>query len=274
MIRNYFTVDVEDYFHVSAFENVIGTDKWQNFPLRVEKNTRIILDLLDRHNITATFFVLGWVAQQVPQLVKDIADKGHELGCHSFFHRLVYNLSPAEFRDDTRRSKDLLEQISGKKVHGYRAPSYSITNSSRWALDILDELDFKYDSSIFPIFHDRYGIPNAPRFQHPIKGTKLYEFPISTSLILGKNIPVSGGGYFRLLPYPLTRMVLRRINMTENKPFIFYIHPWEIDPMQPKIANAGFKSNFRHYLNLDKTERRLTRLLKDFRFRSITPMNS
>jgi polysaccharide deacetylase family protein (PEP-CTERM system associated) len=273
MISNYFTVDVEDYFHVSAFENVIEIDTWQNFPLRVERNTHVILELLDLHNIKATFFVLGWVAKQIPQLVKDIAAKGHEIGCHSFFHRLIYNLSPAEFRTDTWRAKDLLEQISGKKVRGYRAPSYSITSSSRWALDILNELDFEYDSSIFPIFHDRYGIPNAPRFQHQIEGTKLNEFPISTSSILGKNIPVSGGGYFRLLPYPLTKMALRRINIKEKKPFIFYIHPWEIDPSQPKIANAGFKSNFRHYLNLDKTENRLNRLLKDFRFRSIAPLD-
>jgi len=266
-IRNALTVDVEDYFHVSAFAKSINHKDWDKFPLRVENNTRRLLDLFDKHEVKATFFVLGWLAERTPDLVKDIASRGHEVACHGFSHQLVYNQSPEVFREETLRSKHLLEDITQTPVRGYRAASYSITNRSRWALDILAEAGFEYDSSIFPVRHDRYGIPDAPEFPHRMEtpnGHSLVEFPLSTAKLLKYRLPVAGGGYFRLYPYAVTQAGLSQINRRQQ-PFIFYLHPWEIDPDQPKISAHWF-SRFRHYNNLDKCETRLCHLLSDFEF--------
>lgn len=269
-IKNALTVDVEDYFHVSAFADNVKQQDWDNYPLRVENNTRRLLDLFDAQNIKATFFVLGWVAERTPDLIKNIAERGHEVACHGFSHQLVYNQSPEVFREETLRSKHLLEDIVQKPVRGYRAASYSITNQSRWALDILAEAGFDYDSSIFPVRHDRYGIPDAPEFPHIMKtpnGNSLVEFPLSTARLLKYRLPVAGGGYFRLYPYAMTRAGLSQINRRQQ-PFIFYLHPWEIDPEQPKISSRWL-SRFRHYNNLDKCELRLRRLIKDFSFSTV-----
>lgn len=270
---NYFTVDVEDYFQVAAFERVVSPGQWDGYPSRVERNTAAILDLLDENGIKATFFIVGWTAERFPAMVRSIVERGHEIGCHSYEHRKVYSLAPEEFRQDTGKAKDILENISGRRVYGYRAPTYSITKQSLWALDILQELGFTWDSSIFPVVHDQYGIPGAPRFRFKWPNHNLVEYPLSTSRILGQNIPVCGGGYFRLFPYWFTRWALQRINVQEQQPFIFYFHPWEIDPDQPRIDNAGWKSKFRHYRNLDRTSGRLSRLLQDFHFGPIDNVN-
>lgn len=287
---NYLTIDVEDYFQVSAFESLVPKTNWDDYPSRVERNTQKILAILEKNSVKATFFILGWTAERHPGLVKNIADSGHEIGCHSYHHRLVYNQTPAEFRRDTEKAKNILENIIGKPVHGYRAPSYSITGKSLWALRILHDLGFTYDSSIFPIHHDRYGIPTAPRYpfiwnlstetpqithhnatnSNLTTSNALLEYPLSTITLLGKNIPVSGGGYFRLFPYWFTRYALRKINRTDKRQFVFYLHPWEFDPEQPRFNKASAFSRFRHYNNLDKTEDRFSRLLKDF---SLKPIN-
>ncbi len=269
-IVNYLTIDVEDYYHVSAFEHIIGHKKWDSFSSRIVTNTKVILDIFEQHGVKATFFVLGWIAEKFPHLVKNIHSSGHEIGCHSYFHRLIYNLTPEEFRSDTAKTKDILEQVTGSPVTGYRAPSYSITKESLWALDILEELGFKYDSSIFPIFHDRYGIINSPRFEYELPNNTMREYPITTALLCGVKLPVSGGGYFRLLPYGLTRMLLNRVNKKEKQPFVFYLHPWEIDPDQPRIQGLSALSKFRHYNNLGKAHGRFERLLRDFRFTAIS----
>ncbi len=265
------TIDVEDYFQVSAFDAVVPRDAWETFPSRVVANTSRMLRLFDDHQVKATFFVLGWVAEKFPSLVRAIADGGHELASHGYAHRLVYEQTPDAFRDDLRRSKRVIEDLSGRRVHGYRAPSYSITKQSLWALDVLVEEGFSYDASIFPIRHDRYGIPDAPRHVHALERAagNLTEVPPSTVRIGSMNLPVAGGGYFRLLPYGWTRWGIARINARERKPAIFYLHPWEIDPDQPRLE-AGAVSRFRHYRNLDKTEGRLRRLLGDFRFGRLT----
>lgn len=267
IIRNALTVDVEDYFHVSAFSECIDKKDWDSYPLRVEKNTRRLLDLFDLHSVKATFFVLGWVAERTPGLVREIAARGHEVACHGYSHQLVYNQSPGIFREETIRSKTLLEDIIQSPVNGYRAASYSITGRSLWALDIIADAGFEYDSSIFPVRHDRYGIPDASVYPHRLKtpnGSWLVEFPLSTARIFGLRLPVAGGGYFRLYSYAITKAGLNQINR-RKKPFIFYLHPWEIDTEQPKIS-AGWKSRFRHYNNLDKCEHRLKRLMNDFNF--------
>jgi len=269
-ITNYLTIDVEDYFQVSAFEYLVGYENWDKYASRVEANTKKILDILGRYDIKATFFILGWTAKKHQNLVKEIYAKGHEIACHSYCHRLVYKLTPEEFRKDTSLAKDILEQITGTQIRGFRAPSYSITNQSLWALQILEELNFEFDSSIFPIYHDRYGIPEAPRFKYKIPEYNLTEYPISTSLLWRYKIPVSGGGYFRLFPYWFTKNALNNINKKEGQPFIFYLHPWEIDDTQPKFHNARWKSRFRHYNNLHKTASRFERLLNDFKFGPIT----
>ncbi|MBM9514550.1 XrtA system polysaccharide deacetylase [Desulfogranum marinum] len=268
---NYLTIDVEEHFQVAAFEDVISADDWHNQQSRVANNTSSILGLLDKHNVKGTFFIVGWVAEKHPELVRAIQKAGHEIGCHSYSHRKVYDLSPEQFREDTQKAKYILEDITGEPVNGYRAPSYSITPKSLWALDILEELGFTYDSSIFPIYHDNYGIPNAPRFRYEHAKQKLIEYPISTALIFGRKIPVSGGGYFRLFPYWFTRMGLQSINEKERQPFMFYLHPWEVDPGQPRFKNASLLSKFRHYNNLNKTVDRLEHLLHDFSF---GPINS
>lgn len=266
-IQNALTVDVEDYFQVSAFAASIKPEDWDSHSLRVEDNNRRLLDLFDQYDVKATFFVLGWVAARLPDLVRDIANRGHEVASHGYSHQLIYNQTPEVFREETTRSKQLLEDIIQAPVNGYRAASYSITERSRWALDILAEAGFIYDSSIFPIRHDRYGIPDSPKIPHILKtpaGHTLVEFPLSTAKVLGYNLPVAGGGYFRLYPYALTKAGLGQINR-QQRPFVFYLHPWEIDPNQPKIPASWF-SRFRHYNNLDKCEARLRRLITDFRF--------
>jgi polysaccharide deacetylase family protein (PEP-CTERM system associated) len=267
MIRNALTVDVEDYFQVSAFAGAIDRNDWDGMPLRVEANTRRLLQVFSDAEVKATFFVLGWVAERVPSLIREIAADGHEIACHGYSHELVYNQQPEVFRQETLRSKALLEDIAQQPVQGYRAASYSITARSLWALDVLVEAGFTYDSSIFPIHHDRYGMPGTPRFPHRLQspsGESIIEFPLSTARILGMHMPVAGGGYFRLYPYALTRYGLSKINRGAQ-PFIFYLHPWEIDPGQPRIA-ARWMSRFRHYNNLDRFESRLGRLISDFRF--------
>ena len=266
-IRNALTVDVEDYFHVSAFAKNIKQRDWGSYPVRVEKNTYQLLDLFDEYQVKATFFVLGWVAEQTQGLIKEIASRGHEVACHGYSHQLVYNQKPEIFREETLRSKQLLEDIVQLPVHGYRAASYSITERSLWALDILAEAGFDYDSSIFPVRHDRYGIPDAEEIPHRLKtpgGYSLIEFPLSTAKLFNYRLPVAGGGYFRLYPYAVTRAGLGQINRRQQ-PFIFYLHPWEIDPDQPRVS-ANWLSRFRHYNNLDKCEARLRHLMTDFQF--------
>jgi len=370
---NILTIDLEDYFQVHAFSRVIRYEDWDKFGCRIERNTDRLLDILNvvtqnsnlDHSITyslnnsltqrvkATFFVLGWIAERYPDLVRRIQKEGHEIACHGYAHQLVYTQSRDEFRQDVKRAKSILEDITGSEVIGYRAPSYSIRNKSQWAFEVLIEEGFKYDSSIFPIRHDFYGMPDAPRFpfvislngnsnvefsmlnfefntaslnngntagpnislthslinpssdvsepqhgstaalnnsltQSPnnsipnnskfiIQNSKLnvqnstfiIEFPISTVKAFGQNFPVSGGGYFRLFPYPFIKKGLKRINNVEKKPFIFYVHPWEFDSDQPRINGLSFRSKFRHYVNLNKTESRFRKLLEDFQFSAI-----
>lgn len=266
-IVNAMTIDVEDYFQVSAFDTVVSRDRWDTLESRVCANTERLLRIFDQQGVKATFFVLGWVAERFPALVADIARAGHELASHGYGHRLVYDQTREAFREDVRRAKHVVEDVSGHAVAGYRAPSYSITRQSLWALDILIEEGYTYDASIFPIRHDRYGISDAPRHPHVIArtGGRLTETPGSTVRLGPVNLPVAGGGYFRLLPYQWTRWGISRLNRHEGRPAIFYLHPWEIDPDQPKLP-VGALTRFRHYRNLPKTEARLVRLLDDFRF--------
>lgn len=271
MITNALTVDVEDYFHVSAFADSIDRKDWDSIPLRVVDNTQRLLQLFADNRVKATFFVLGWVAEREPGLVRDIAAQGHEVACHGYSHELVYNQSPEVFRQETIRSKSLLEDIIQAPVYGYRAASYSITDRSLWAIDVLCEAGFTYDSSIFPVRHDRYGIPGSPEYPYRLdspNGQSLTEFPLSTANILGYRLPVAGGGYFRLYPYMVSKFGLSQINR-QGHPFIFYMHPWEIDPSQPRVA-APWISRFRHYNNLEKFESRLQMLINDFRFCCVT----
>ena len=270
-VANALSVDVEDYFHVSALATSIHRDSWGSRESRVVANTHRLLAIFEQSGVQGTFFVLGWVAERYPQLVRDIAARGHEIACHGFSHQLVYEQSPEEFHAETRRAKALLEDITGAGVLGYRAASYSIVRESLWALNILAELGFVYDSSIFPVRHDRYGIPDAKRVPHRMStpnGASIVEWPLATASILGCRLPVAGGGYFRLLPYWLSRWGLASINRNELQPFIFYLHPWEIDPTQPRVA-ASPLSRFRHYTNLGKCEQRLKRLLDDFQFGTV-----
>jgi polysaccharide deacetylase family protein (PEP-CTERM system associated) len=264
---NALSIDVEDYFQVAALAPAVARETWPQRESRVERNTDTLLALLEERGLYATFFVLGWIAERHPTLVERIAAAGHEVASHGFSHQLVYTQTPAEFREETRRSKELLQDLTGRAVIGYRAASFSITKQSLWALDVLLDLGFQYDSSVFPIHHDRYGIPGASpepgRISAP-SGRTLVEFPMSAASLGGIKIPVSGGGYFRLLPYWLSRMNMRRVNAHDRQPCIFYFHPWEIDPEQPRQANVSAKSRFRHYTNLDRMEGRLKRLLEDF----------
>lgn len=271
---NALTIDVEDYFHVTAFEQQIRPDTWDRHPLRVGDNTLRILDMLDEFALKATFFVLGWVAARLPALVREIQRRGHEIACHGYGHQLVYRLTPQEFRADVSRAKKLLEDICGEQVRGYRAPSYSITAKSLWALDTLLEEGFSYDSSIFPITHDIYGIPGGKRFPHQISthAGRIQEFPISTfPITLGGwkyQLPIAGGGYLRLFPAALVKRAIQSINSVEQQPVIVYFHPWELDPGQPRIK-AGFKSRFRHYLNLERMEFKIRHLLHNLRFSTV-----
>ncbi len=264
---NVLSVDVEDYFQVEAFAGVVDRSQWETFPRRVEENTRRLLDLFDERGVKATCFILGWIAERHPRLVAEIVNRGHEPACHSYWHRLIFRLSPQEFREDTQRAKTCIEQAAGKPVYGYRAPTFSITGKSSWAPEILVDLGFRYDSSIFPIKHDLYGMPQAPRgpFQLKTPSGILNEFPMSTfRLWSGFNMPVAGGGYLRIFPYWYTNMGVRRA-WNEGLPVIVYVHPWEVDPGQPRM-NAGAKSRLRHYTNLAKTAERLRRLVSMGRF--------
>lgn len=264
---NALTVDVEDYYQVEAFANVVRREDWTCWQSRVEQNTHRLLNLFAHHNVRGTFFVLGWVAQQHPQLVREIAAAGHEIACHSYRHKLIGTQSRQEFRQDIRQAKILLEDLAGEEVIGYRAPTYSITKDTLWALDILVEEGFRYDSSIFPIHHDRYGIPDAERHVYVIRrpAGEITEFPPSTVRVVGMNWPMAGGGYFRLLPYPFFRWGLRRINRTDRQPAIFMVHAWEVDHEQPLVPGTRINI-WRHRNNLHRTETRLEKLLEDFRF--------
>jgi polysaccharide deacetylase family protein (PEP-CTERM system associated) len=266
-VVNAMTIDVEDYYHVSVFDGLIPRHQWPQLESRVEGNTERLLDLFAEYEVTGTFFVLGCVAERHPELVQRIAGAGHEIASHGYGHRLIYDQTPRAFREDVRRAKGLLESTSGTAVHGYRAPSYSITPRSLWALDILIEEGYTYDSSIFPIRHDRYGIPLSPRHPYVLErpGGAIIEAPASTAAIGRFNLPIAGGGYFRILPYQWCRWGINRVNQTEDRGVIFYLHPWEIDPDQPRLS-AGMLSSFRHYRNLDQTEARMRQLLSDFHF--------
>jgi polysaccharide deacetylase family protein (PEP-CTERM system associated) len=266
-IVNAMSVDVEEYFHASALEPVAPRSSWESLPSRVVPTTRTLLDLFASRQVRATFFILGWVAERYPELVRDIAAAGHEVASHGYWHQIVYALSPAEFREDVRRSKHVLEDLAGVPVAGYRAPSFSITRRSLWALDVLIEEGYRYDASIFPVRHDRYGIPDAPRHSYTLEQGErtITEVPPSTIRLGGQNLAVAGGGYFRLLPYGWTRSGVARLNQREQRPAIFYLHPWEIDTEQPRLP-VGRVTRLRHYGNLGRTEGRLARLLDEFRF--------
>ena len=294
-MRNALSVDVEDYYHVSAFERYVRQDQWTSYPSRVANNTRRIIDILEEHGVTATFFILGWVAEREPTLVREIYRRGHEVASHGYNHRRVTTQTRTEFRDDIRRSKSLLEDLTGATVSGYRAPSYSISLNCLWAFDELVESGYRYDSSVFPVRHDFYGIPNWPRFPFYVvkksneewipdntgspcdmkstgNGSRLLEIPITTARVAGRNMPIAGGGYFRLFPYFVTHWGLQQINSAENRPFVFYLHPWEIDPDQPRMTGIGIKTRFRHYLNLHSTEQRFRNLLMDFKFSPLSTL--
>lgn len=265
---NAMTIDVEDYFQVAALAGAIAAEDWERWPRRVEVNTRRLLDLVERHGVRATCFVLGWIAERHPTLVREIAARGHEIACHGYSHQLVYHQTPARFREETRRARVLLEDQVQRPVAGYRAASYSITPASRWALDILVEEGFRYDSSIFPIRHDRYGMPGSPRYPHRLTtpaGGEIVEFPLTTWRVLGQSVPVAGGGYFRLLPYPLIARGLRAA-AAGGQPTVFYLHPWELDPEQPRVPGLPWRSRLRHYRNLHRTGERLERLLGEMAF--------
>lgn len=268
-IINAMTVDVEDYFHVSVFDGLVPRHTWDRMESRVCANTERLLRIFGDAGVSATFFVLGWVAERYPELVRTVAAQGHEIASHGFGHRLVYDLTPAAFRSDVRRAKDLLESVTARPVYGYRAPSYSVTSRSLWALDILIEEGYRYDASIFPIHHDRYGIPISPRSPYLLeRGGVLMEAPASTVRWGPFNLPIGGGGYFRILPYAWTRWGIQRLNQVEQAAAIFYLHPWEIDPGQPRLQTSVL-GQFRHYCNLAKTEGRLRALLRDFQFSTL-----
>lgn len=269
-IVNAMSVDVEDYFQVSAFERVVARADWCGFESRVVANTHKLLEVFHQNRVRSTFFVLGWVAERFPSLVREIAGLGHEIASHGFNHELVYALTPGQFREDVRRAKRTIENAAGCAVRGYRAPSFTIVKKSLWALDVLIEEGHDYDASIFPIHHDRYGIPDAERHPHIIQRAsgRIVEVPGSTTRVGGTNLPIAGGGYFRLLPYAWTRWGINRVNRVERQPVTFYLHPWEIDPGQPRFA-VPRGTALRHYTGLGSACERLERLVQDFRFDSI-----
>jgi len=262
LMSNAFTIDVEDWFQVAAFASVLDRKDWDRFECRVERNVDQLLQALDENGVKATFFTLGWIAQRYPDMVRRIVAQGHELASHGFAHHMIHELSREQFTDDVARAKTLLEQISGTSVIGYRAPSFSVGPRTLWALDILAETGHRYSSSIYPIRHDLYGMPDAPRFAHERNG--LLEIPATSVRWLGRNWPASGGGYFRLLPYSWSRRSLERVIRDDAQPAVFYCHPWEIDPEQPRVERAGLKSRFRHYVNQDRMLSKLKRLMGDF----------
>jgi polysaccharide deacetylase family protein (PEP-CTERM system associated) len=259
------TVDVEDYFHVSAFENVIEKSNWQNLEMRVEKNTHRLLKLFEQKQAKCTFFTLGWVAERCPSLIQAIVSQGHELASHGYAHQRASMMTAEQFLNDVSKSKKILEDISGKPVLGYRAPSFSINENNTWVYPILNELGFKYSSSTYPIEHDLYGVPNWPRFKHQ-RQENIIEIPIPTLQNNSGNTGIGGGGYFRLYPYWLSKRRIERFLQEEQQPYSFYFHPWEIDPNQPRVAGASFKSKFRHYLNLSRMENKIIKLLEDFQW--------
>lgn len=271
-MKNALTIDLEDYYQVSAFSETVVVDQWDNYPSRVEHNTAKLLSILDEGNARATFFTLGWVARKYPKLIKEIADRHHEVACHSNVHRSVYAMSADEFRGDTLEAKKLLEDIIGAPVLGYRAPSFSITRNSLWAYEILIELGFSYDSSVFPIKHPNYGWPRAPRFPFMIRttGGSILEFPMPTLQLAGVRAPIGGGAYLRLLPYWFTRWALRYINEGEERSASVYLHPWELDSEQPRMQGS-VSARLRHYFGLKGAEAKLRRMLLDF---EVQPMNS
>jgi polysaccharide deacetylase family protein (PEP-CTERM system associated) len=269
-VINAMSVDIEDYFHVSAFDRVVPKDEWPRLESRVVANTERLLNTFAHFGVNATFFFLGCVAERFPALVRQVAAAGHEVASHGYHHQLVYSLPPRLFREDVRSAKKLLEDLTGRRVRGYRAPSYSITKTSLWALDVLIEEGYEYDTSIFPIRHDRYGIPDAPRHVHlrHRPGGTIIEAPGSTVRLAGMNFPIAGGGYFRLFPYELTRWGIDRVNTVEGKPVMFYLHPWEVDPEQPRFEVSA-TTRLRHYTRLKSTLPRLTRLLAQFQFDTV-----
>jgi polysaccharide deacetylase family protein (PEP-CTERM system associated) len=272
-LTNAITVDLEEYFQVEGFTDTVSRNEWPRWESRIEHSTHLLLDIFAHHRVSATFFTLGWIGERHSDLIRVVAGAGHEIACHGYEHQLIYRLTPDEFRRDIRRAKRVLEDAVGDPVVGYRAPSYSITAASTWALDVLIEEGFRYDSSIFPIYHDRYGIPNAERFIHTIRrpAGEIVELPPSTVAIGPLNLPLAGGGYFRLFPYEVFRRGLRHINGRERQPAVFIVHPWEVDPDQPRVPGTRLNV-WRHRLNLGRTLGRLECLLSDFRFCSVSQL--
>ncbi|MCC6197558.1 MAG: DUF3473 domain-containing protein [Burkholderiales bacterium] len=265
VIRNALTIDVEDYFQVSAFAGHIPRANWDVLPCRVEANIDRILAMLAEHGAHATFFTLGWIAERHPALVRRVVDEGHEVASHGYEHRRANEQGYGEFLADIRLAKAILEDVTGVAVDGYRAPSFSIGPANEWAFDCIAEAGYRYSSSIYPIRHDHYGVPDAPRFAYNVRDA-LVEIPVTTVRVMGSNWPAGGGGYFRLLPYHVSRWSLRRVNGVDGRPAMFYFHPWEVDPEQPRVAGIGVKTRFRHYVNLGQMSARLRRLLADFRW--------
>lgn len=265
-LTNAISIDVEDYFQVSAFEKTIDRNNWDSLEHRVEQNLEKVLELFSESDTKATFFTLGWIAERHPKIIKKIVSQGHELASHGYGHQRVSDLSREEFRVDITKAKKILEDTSGKEILGYRAPSYSIGKDNIWALEVLAETGHSYSSSIYPIQHDHYGYPEAPRFTFRDQKTGLIEVPISTVQFMNRMFPVGGGGFFRFYPYQLSRWAINRVNEVENESTVFYFHPWELDPGQPRQVNISAKTRFRHYLNLHKTEPRLRQLLQDFQW--------
>jgi polysaccharide deacetylase family protein (PEP-CTERM system associated) len=267
-MKNALTFDIEEYFHAEVFAHTLRPEEWPGLASRVVDTTERLLDILDYANARATFFVLGWIAERYPALVQDIAARGHEIACHGYGHQMINRQSRLEFAKDLQRAKTAIEDAAGTAVIGYRAPTFSVVRDTLWSLEVLRESGFLYDSSIFPIVHDRYGIPDAPRFPHRVpitNGHGIAEFPLSTISVLGRRLPVAGGGYFRLLPYRVTRWAIQHINAREHQPAIVYLHPWELDVHQPRVR-VGWLSRLRHSVNIHSTEGKLRRLLADFRF--------
>lgn len=262
-IINALTIDVEDYFQVSALAPYFPKESWNSTPCRVEQNVHRILELMHKHEAKGTFFTLGWIAERYPKLIRLIAMEGHEIASHGYGHQRASEQTPEAFLADIQLAKAVLEDIAGCEVKGYRAPSFSVGLSNPWAHGVIEAAGYTYSSSVYPVKHDHYGVPDAPRFPYPV-GKALVEIPITTVRRLGRNWPVGGGGYFRLLPYPVSAWGIRKFNEEDRRPAIFYFHPWEIDPEQPVVKEASAKTRFRHYVNLDRTEARLARLLQDF----------
>jgi polysaccharide deacetylase family protein (PEP-CTERM system associated) len=261
---NAMTVDVEDYFQVAAFEDQVSREEWCRYPIRVEESVDRIIALFDARKIKATFFVLGWVAERCPALIRRLVSEGHEIASHGMEHRKASTQTPNEFKKDVLETKALLEDTAGVELKGYRAASFSIGEGNLWALDVLEDTGHEYSSSIYPIRHDHYGMRNAPRFPFRLRKDGILEIPISTTIVGRRNIPAGGGGYFRLLPYSVSKWSIRRIHDRDKQSCVFYFHPWELDPKQPRISNIEMKSRFRHYVNLTSMENKLSRLLKDF----------